>query len=650
MELLSRRNICLTMAMALTCSLFSLNVLADSPNDPQIQPGQELQLGPEDPNAQDFSERNGILSRYGNAITSQNGNKWVFINGNTSKGSGSFALRYAFDLSEPFSMNYDAMSTSSIAFSPRWSTDFIGAVFTTAAPKKIASSQIVTSAEAGYATKSVDWQQAIGLSPYPGSIWNTAPRNVIRTSIKGTHTQPMLRDAYKASGSGSTIKGNFRVTYEPSTRTLKSVSKGANGTFYATHTVIPEKIETLYVGLLGVINSNSNNDVAGVTVNQLSGTYKREQLKITYNNDKNEQLDAPTIIKGIRGLDLSVAGDEPFNFLPPKFNGYHFVNSDYDVTMGDLTELPLMYDYDTVSVPMYIYDNDDGGKLLDVQLMAVKPYKSYLANVNNVFPYLPDNYEAVSINNGHGMAELNKDGDPVVTPIDIYVKHVKVKQDKTFTRTIKFATAKDVEMDKLPDDVVQKVTQSVELDKATNKFKVLSPQKSFDTYAVPEFVGYKSDKETVPSQAITSDTSDETEITVNYDYLIKLSVPDDIDFGAIKLGSPQYYGAKAQNSQEINGELSVENGDRRFKTWSIALTPNSETKSTIFNVNDQQVGIGETKIVYQTNRWKTGKELLLNNQNKNSLSINTFNSYAGMLPSGTEQSYTLNWALQIVPV
>lgn len=61
--------------------------------------------------------------------------------------------------------------------------------------------------------------------------------------------------------------------------------------------------------------------------------------------------------------------------------------------------------------------------------------------------------------------------------------------------------------------------------------------------------------------------------------------------------------------------------------------------------------MGELKVVYQLNNEQHDKKVvILNNDDKNKVSLKTFNGHTNAAMANTRQEYTLTWALRNVPV
>lgn len=298
-------------------------------------------------------------------------------------------------------------------------------------------------------------------------------------------------------------------------------------------------------------------------------------------------------------------------------------------------------------LPIVVVDDDENGKQLFGQLINYPVGKPYHFTNSDVQQYVPENYKIDHIENAKGVLSVVGMGKPV----RVHVKHEVIPRYAVYKRTIEFKSEIGIDIE-LPRSIIQSEEAIIFYDKVTKEEYISNELKStFSAIDVPVIDGYVADKTTIPEEKITIKTPVEQTITITYNRNVKLIVPTDIDFGKVAIGSEEYFGRKDQNTNTIKGSLAVSGLDNKHMYWFITVVPESDDKTSVFDINNQKIGIDDTRIVYQTgDGTKQGSQtVLLNNQNKDEVKLRMFHDSIDMTLIGKTQAYTLNWALKTVP-
>lgn len=629
-------------------------VAAEAENTRILTPGDEIDIGPTNPDVSNFREKDGYVSQSGTGVARLSGEEWVFIIPKTNLGTGSYALRYPLDLTKPFDLEFSSISQVKAGFlGSFFSSDFIGAVLSTANPESLAEAQLTTRESAGFGNSSVAWQLAVGSSPYPGWL-STEPKHKIALTTMGKKLTKQNIPLYtEESGVTNVLLSKYRIVYDPDTRILIVTDKSKSGKTISTPIEMPTQLDAINVGLMGIINGNIQQDTSSVKVTNFTGTYRRVKTIIKYKDSRGNDLAPETTVNSVKGLDLSVSGDAAYNLEAPSFKSYELRDEDRTISTGkngiDQT-ITVTYDYIHQNVPIKIIDDDEKQKIVEENEMAVTPFEKYNLTKDNVTKYIPENYSVNSIVNGEGVVEVNTTGDVKVIPVEIHVKHNVVQLKKEYQRIINYIPEKGVLiLPEIPPRVTQKIVKIVEKDVVTNAEKILPDGGNFPEVVVPKISGYLADKLKIERHTVLPDDPEKKIIDVKYDYLTRLIVPDDINFGCVKIGSPTYYGFRKLAPTALSGELSVENGNPAMSNWQITAKLESNIKSTIFTINDKDVSVDGETIVYKRSQTSPGKEVIVNRSNQNSVLMQLFNSDGNTGLDGENQTYTIAWCLRSVP-
>lgn len=443
----------------------------------------------------------------------------------------------------------------------------------------------------------------------------------------------------------------YEIHYEPQSHELTVITKNLNGLKQASSTHVPLEIVSGTLSVFGKYDGNSTNQtLASVQLTQAEGYYDILPTVIKYRNSRNEEMAKDSTILTSKGVKISISGDQPINIKAPEFKGFTLKKEPRVITGGTTKYVIVNYEYKTQEVPIKFIDEDDPTNKLPDSAFIATPWKKYALTTGQLSSYLPKGYAVKTGENLSGMVEVNVSGDIKSTPIIVHLRHIKLKKYKEYTRLINYKFAEGV-MGKIPKNVSQPITQYVEEDMANGHTRIQGKAQSFPALKVPVMDGYESDITDIPSEKLQDNQPLKKQVDVTFYYLTKIIIPDKFDFGTVPIGSLEYYGVRPVKLKSIAGQLGIEAGNPANKKFDVSVMVKSNITSTLFKMNDQSFGVGDSMVVYRYKKKNDDKKvILLDDKIKDSVSLQMFNATAEGALGNTSQNYTFNWALRSVPV
>lgn len=643
-----RKNFCTTWLRILSlCAvgiLFMTSTVIGQSNDetdPTLVPGKSLELGLLKYSRDDFFIPSKVLVVATNdnlVVADKFNNTYNMMSkilGGSFDGRGTVALNESISFIKPFDVEVQA-NVFDLAISK--TTTETGIMLTNFGPDKVSWTNSFPQNRF-----SATW------SAFVGTLYNGEFENSI-TVYKDY--KPVMNQKTLAGPAIGTAGMNltYQLHFDPNTHILTVTYDDEDGK-KQTDLQVPDDVKTGSLALYGQNNGrNQLASLARVKLDEADGYYQILDVPIKYKNSRGETLGKDSMLMSSNKQKISISGHEPINVRAPEFKGFKLRDEKRIVTAGTTKQLQVNYDYEKQDVPIHIIDEDDTDNNMPSTKMNVDPWKPYNITTTTARQFVPKEYSIMKVDKGAGQVEVDVSGNAKIVPITIHVKHVKVKTNKVFTRTIHYQFAEGV-AGKIPKDVLQTVTQYVEEDLANGHIVILGTAKVFPAVKVPVMDGYESDITDIPKEELQNNQPLKEQRDVTFYYLTKLIIPNDFDFGTVPIGSLEYYGARPVKLKKISGQLGIEAGNPANKKFDVAVNVSSDIKSTLFKMNDRTFGVGDSLVVYQYEKKNDDKKvILLDDKNKDATSLQMFNATSTGSLGNTSQKYTFNWALRSVPV
>lgn len=625
------------------------------PNDLQLVPGKELSVGKKFDFNLDASKMflNGIGTSTPNVFAGSSPELVLSKGGQIAKPKepvlATAAYKNKLSLEDPF----DLTIYINTPFPLNGDLPYAGIVLSSEEPGNLQNSFTMNLDRAGEPKKNVWWQTSFGAMHYEKLQEYT--KRWIHSPNAGEHSENFF--------DGGVQYGSYKYTftYTPANRAFKVGYMGKIQTPNPpyekpiwTHTSpkIPDNVKEVSFGYAWFGNQKKAVPHNEIKVKDVQNDMYDVTTKVSYKNNKGQDLGKPSIINSWHSLPFSIAGDKFYNLDAPKFKGFKLRDEKREFVTKKDGAMVVTYDYVDREIPVHIIDDDKPDNKIADTKYVVTPEKRYNMTTDDAKKYIPKNYVVSSVKNASGIMYVNLQGEITskITPVEIHVKHLKIKENATFTKNVHYKAGPGVVVS-LPKSVTQKRVQYAEVDQITHEFKLLEAAKTFDAVKTPKITGYEADILNVPAEKINNSTPYQQDVTVKYYYLTKLNIPDEFNFGSVDIGSPEFFGIKPVELKKMENKLELESGNPALTKWDIAVQADSDTTSSVITINNVPIHMGELKVVYQLNNEQHDKKVvILNNDDKNKVSLKTFNGHTNAAMANTRQEYTLTWALRNVPV